>query len=135
VRLPSAREGYREMFTDLADPAFLPASFHCTTGKDRTGWGAAALLLLLGVSEDDVMTDYLLTNDQLLPALKPVLDAFEAAGGDPDLLIPVLGVRREYLETALDEMRTTYGDIETYFIEGLGIDAETIARLRSRLVE
>jgi protein-tyrosine phosphatase len=81
------------------------------------------------------VTDYLLTNDQLLPALKPVFDAFEAAGGDPDLLIPVLGVRREYLETALDEMRTTYGDIETYFIDGLSVDVETIATLRSRLIE
>jgi protein-tyrosine phosphatase len=135
ITLPSAVNGYREFFTDLADPSMVPAVFHCTTGKDRTGWGAAALLLLLGVSSDDVMEDYLLTNEQLLPSLQPILDRFAAAGGDPALLMPVLGVQREYLEAAMDEMTRTYGDVETYFVDGLGIDSETIAKLRSSLVE
>lgn len=131
ITLPSAREGYREFFTNIADPAYLPAAFHCTTGKDRTGWGAAALLLLLGVSYEDVMTDYLLTNDQLLPFLQPLLDRFSSAGGVPALLMPVLGVRKEYLEAAMDEMTKTHGDIETYFTAGLGIDTDTIETLRS----
>lgn len=134
ITLPSAREGYREFFTDLADPDQLPAAFHCTTGKDRTGWGAAALLLLLGVSYDDVMTDYLLTNEQLLPSMQPLLDRFAAAGGDPALLMPVFGVQEEYLEAAMDQMKTSHGDIETYFTEGLGVSPDTIAALRSRLV-
>ena len=135
ISLPSAREGYHEFFTDLSDRAVLPAAFHCTTGKDRTGWGAAALLLLLGVQHDDVMDDFLLTNRQLLPSLQPVLDRFKAAGGDPELLMPVLGVRAEYLEAALAELTATYGDIETYFTDGLSIDSETIARLRTMLIE
>jgi len=52
--------------------------FHCTAGKDRTGWAAASTLLLLGVSTGDVFADYLLTNDQLRPALQPLLDQFRA---------------------------------------------------------
>lgn len=134
ITLPSARDGYREFYTDLADPAFLPTAFHCTTGKDRTGWGAAALLLLLGVSYDDVLTDYLLTNEQLMPSMQPLLDRFQAAGGDPALLLPVFGVQKEYLEAAMDEMTTAHGDIETYFSEGLGIGADAIASLRGRLI-
>jgi Tyrosine phosphatase family len=68
--------------------------FHCTTGKDRTGWAAAATLLLLGVSTDDVFADYLPTNDQLHPALQPLLGQFRSIGGDPDLLKPVVGVQK-----------------------------------------
>ncbi|HEY7620271.1 MAG TPA: tyrosine-protein phosphatase [Solirubrobacteraceae bacterium] len=134
VSLPSALAAYRQLFTDLLEDAHRPALFHCTTGKDRTGWAAAATLTLLGVSEDDVLADYMLTNTYLLPALRPYFDGFQAAGGDPDLLTPVLGVETVYLETALDEMRTRFGTIEGYFSDGLGIDAGTQERLRTILV-
>ncbi|MCU1476451.1 MAG: protein-tyrosine-phosphatase [Subtercola sp.] len=135
IDIPSALSGYHDFFTELADDSNLPADFHCTTGKDRTGWGAAALLLLLGVSYDDVLDDYLLTNEQLLPSLKPLLDQFASIGGDPDLLLPVVGVQKEYLETAVAEMTAQYGDIETYFTKGLGIDEATIAKLRATFIE
>ena len=132
VTLPSATAAYRQLFVDLLDENNLAALVHCTTGKDRTGW-AAALLLLLGVSEDDVFREYLLTNDQLLPHLEPVFDAFAAIGGDPHLLYPVLGVERRYLQASLDEMRAVFGDIGTYFAEGLGIDSGTQDELRRSL--
>lgn len=134
VSLPSARSGYRRLFSDLAAPATTPALFHCTTGKDRTGWAAAALLMLAGVSDDDVMEEYLLTNEQLVPQLGPMLDAFEAAGGDPDLLLPIVGVRPEYLTAAFDEMRSRFGTIDEYFTDGLGMDAAAHDALRSILV-
>ena len=41
-----------------------------------------------------------------------------------DIPIAILGVRREYLDAAFDEMEKNYGTIEKYFSEGLGIDAE-----------
>lgn len=135
VSLPSALVAYREMITRVADEGSRPLLFHCTTGKDRTGWGAAAILLLLGVSEDDVLADYLHTNRDLLPALTPVFEQFRAAGGDPHMLEPVLGVDAEYLRVALDEMTTTFGSIEGYFADGLGIDAAAQADLRSQLIE
>ncbi|WP_203909297.1 tyrosine-protein phosphatase [Rhizocola hellebori] len=134
IGLPSALTGYREFFTDIAEAENGPILFHCTTGKDRTGWAAAALLLLLGVAEDDVYAEYLLTNEQLLPTLKPFFDRFVAAGGNADLLIPVLGVQREYLAAALDEMRQRYGSIDGYFSDGLQLPAETVQRLRNAYV-
>jgi protein-tyrosine phosphatase len=100
------------------------ALFHCTTGKDRTGWGAAALLTLLGVPEETVMEDYLRSNDYIIPMYQHVIDAFVAAGGQERIPLGALGVREEYLEAAFDEMRTNYGTIENYFSEALGIDAE-----------
>ena len=135
IALPSARAGYRALFTGLAVAERRPALFHCTTGKDRTGWAAAALLLLLGVSDEDVMAEYLRTNDLLVPALQPMFDAFDAGGGDHAVLIPVLGVDPEYLGTALAEMAGQYGDIEGYFRVGLDLDAATIDTLREAFTE
>jgi len=135
VSLPSALAAYREFFTRISDDAQRPALFHCTTGKDRTGWAAASTLMLLGVSEKDVFYDYELTNRDLLPALKPLFEHFRAAGGDPDVLKPVLGVQAAYLQASLDEMKQKFGSIEGYFADGLGIDADGQQRLRDALIE
>jgi protein-tyrosine phosphatase len=135
VSLSSANAGYRRLFTDIAQAEHRPALFHCTTGKDRTGWAAAALLMLLGVSDDLVMKEYLLTNVELLPAEQPKIDRFAAMGGDPDLIRPVVGVDSRYLNAALDEMRTRYGTIEGYFSEALRMDANAQQALRAALVE
>ncbi|MGO3326207.1 tyrosine-protein phosphatase [Gordonia sp. (in: high G+C Gram-positive bacteria)] len=122
VTLPSAHAAYRRLFQGLAGEDTAPAAFHCTTGKDRTGWAAATLLTVLGVSREDVLTDYLLTNERLVPALKPVFDTFAAEGGDPDLLLPILGVREEYLVAAFDEVDNLYGSFDGYLVDGLGVD-------------
>ncbi|WUQ66791.1 tyrosine-protein phosphatase [Streptomyces canus] len=133
--IPSALTGYRQFFSAIAQPEHRPASFHCTTGKDRTGWAAASFLLLMGVSEEDVLKEYLLTNEQLVPAMKPLPDKFKAAGGDPEILMPLVGVQQSYLGTALHEMRTRWGSIEGYFSEGLGLDGTTIDRLCTSYIE
>lgn len=134
VTLPSAIAAYRTLFTDLARAQNTPALIHCTTGKDRTGWATASLLLFLGVSKEDAFADYLLTNEQLLPALAPVFDKFRAAGGNPDLLLPILGVRRAYLEAALEQLHASFGDVEGYFADGLGISAADRDALRANLL-
>jgi protein-tyrosine phosphatase len=127
---PSALGAYRQLFSELADGAHRPALFHCTTGKDRTGWGAAALLMLLGVGDDDVVADYLLTNDELLPQLQPIFDRVQTAGGDPSSLRPVLGVDASYLEASIEHMDATYGDVHRHFSRGLEIPDVTLERLR-----
>jgi len=104
--------------------------FHCTTGKDRTGWAAAALLTLLGVPKDQVVEDYLRSNDYILPAYQKVIDVFVAGGGDPAIPRSILGVKKEYLDASFDEMQTKYGTIERYFSDGLGIDAAQQQALR-----
>jgi len=130
VSLPSAKAEFRKLFVGLGDADRLPALFHCTTGKDRTGWAAAALLTLLGVPKDQVMEDYLRSNDYILPAYQHAIDPFVAAGGDPEIPSAILGVKAEYLEAAFDEMETKYGTIESYFSEALGIDAAEQQALR-----
>lgn len=135
VLLPSARAGYGRLFAGLAEVANRPAVVHCTTGKDRTGWAAAALLLLLGVPEGVVVDEYMLSARFLRSAFRPARDAFRAQGGDPRLLAPVAAVRRDYLATALETIRESFGSIEAYFDEGLGIDDATQRELQTVFTE
>lgn len=134
VALPSAAASYRRMAIGIAHGE-VPALVHCSAGKDRTGWAAASLLLFAGADETDVFADYLRTNDLLLPMFEPLFARFRDVGGDPDLLRPLLGVQRKYLEASLDEVTNRYGTIEQYFAEGLSLDDDTLQALRSRLVD
>ena len=134
VTLPSAKQSYRTLFQDLANPQMAPGVFHCTTGKDRTGWAAAALLTLLGVPKETVMADYMRTNDYTLPQFQHAIDAFVAGDGERSIALAVLGVKPEYLDASLDEMHKRYGTIENYFDKALGIDANGQQALRKRFL-
>lgn len=68
------------------------------------------------------MQDYLLSNDYILPAYQKAIEQYTEAGVEPEILLSILGVRREYLDGALREMHARFGAIEDYFAVGLGID-------------
>lgn len=123
VSLPSATRSYRALFLSLASPERLPAVFHCTSGKDRTGWAAAALLTLLGVPKETVTADYLCTNEYILPQFARVIDGFVAGDGDRAIAEAIFGVKAEYLRASFEQMQEAYGSIEEYFAAALDIDA------------
>ena len=131
ISLPSAQREFGKMFVALGNRQEVPALFHCTTGKDRTGWAAAAFLTLMGVPKETVYEDYLRSNDYILPAYQQAIDGFVAAGGDAEIPKAILGVKKEYLDAAYDEMETEYGSIEQYFSKALGIDADQQQALRA----
>lgn len=130
VLLPSARAAFGRLFTGLADPTRLPALFHCGTGKDRTGWAAAALLWFFGVPDDAVMADFLASNAEPRPIMTEVVGRFVALGGAAALLEPLTMVRADYLDTAVREMHRAFGTIDDYVESGLGLDLNTRRRLR-----
>ncbi|MFE0047322.1 tyrosine-protein phosphatase [Streptomyces albireticuli] len=125
---------YRLLFSALAEPGCGPLLFHCTAGKDRTGWAATVLLLLLGADEDTVMEEYLAVNPAVRAAFAPLIDPFTAAGGDPEIADAILGVRPGYLAAALEQMHRSHGGVEAYVREALGIPDEAVDRVRARCV-
>ncbi len=80
--------------------------------------------------KDEVIEDYLRSNDNILPAYKETIDGFVAAGGNEAIPSAILGVKKEYLDAAFDEMEKKCGTIEKYISEGLGIDATKQKALR-----
>lgn len=131
VRLPSAQTAYGTLFRDLAVEANRPALVHCATGKDRTGWAAGALQLLLDVPDDAVMDHFLESRRHLGPLVESFLAAVTLRGGDPALFRPILDVRPSYLAAALDEVRRRFGTVERYFSDGLRVDEATQEALRT----
>ena len=77
VRLPSAHAAYRSVLRGVAGGEGAVA-FHCTAGKDRTGWGAAIMQLFAGVDPHTVMTDYLASSERTLAQYQPALEGFGA---------------------------------------------------------
>ena len=128
---------YAAMLERLTDSASLPAVVHCTAGKDRTGFAAAVVLRVLGVPEQTVYEDFLLTNHYTAAEIERTLWIIRFASlfrTDPEQVRPVLGVERAYLEAAFDAIRESHGSFDAYRREALGLDdAETEAFRRLAL--
>ncbi|ANI79495.1 tyrosine-protein phosphatase [Sphingobium sp. EP60837] len=134
VTLRSARAAYSALLRRLIDGGQEPIIYHCTAGKDRTGWATAVILTLLGVPRETVMADYLQSNAYLRTKNDATMKALAASGAaiNPAFLEPVLTVRPEYLQSAFDEVDRTYGSMEAYARDGLGLTALDIAVLRRK---
>lgn len=87
--------------------------FHCSAGKDRTGWGAAILLSILGVPRQRIEADFLKSNTYLGRAK---------------------AVELSWLNAAFDQVKRLYGDMDNYVRRGLGVDQSTITTLKQRLL-
>jgi protein-tyrosine phosphatase len=133
VSTDSARASYRAFLGELGDPHAGPLLFHCTAGKDRTGWATTIVLSLLGADEETVMAEYLSVNPAVRLAFAPMIEGFTAQGGDPELALALIGVVPEYLEAALDEVAVRHGSMEKYVREGLGVPDEVTDVIRERL--
>ncbi|KPI02160.1 protein tyrosine/serine phosphatase [Actinobacteria bacterium OV450] len=133
VSTASAQAAYRTLLFELADPEAGPLLFHCTAGKDRTGWGATVVLSLLGADDETLMAEYLSVNPAVKQAFAPMIEGFIVAGGDPDIALGLIGVFPEYLQAALDEVVARHGSMEGYVREGLGVPDAAVEALRARL--
>jgi protein-tyrosine phosphatase len=131
VVAPAALAAYRGLVDAVLDGT--PVLFHCTAGKDRTGWGATVLLLAAGVDEQGVVEEYLAVNPAVRARFAPMLAEVEAAGGDPTILGPLLEVRAEYLEAAFEAMRTRFGSFDAYLADGLGLSPLQVEQLHHTL--
>lgn len=130
-----AREEFGGLFRQLATGG--PQLFHCTAGKDRTGWVAALLLHIAGVDDPTIESDYLLTN-ALTGSSRARVEAeiVKLAGADRLAAFePTLVADTEYLRSGYEALRERYGDRTTYLHDGLGLDHDTVAALRDLLRE
>jgi protein-tyrosine phosphatase len=132
------RSEWSSLLRHMVEPGGLPALIHCTYGRDRTGVSVAIVLRSLGVPEETVLEDYLLSNKfweseaSRLSCFASCASFFRTPRSEVRALMEV---RPEYLEAAFAAMDEKYGSFEGYLHEGLGIDDATLERLRSALLE
>jgi protein tyrosine/serine phosphatase len=129
---------FRRYFQTLAS-ASGPIVVHCAAGKDRTGLICALTHHALGVHADDIMADYLLTNDETRMARKiaflgPWLRDTVGKTVDEAGLKVAVSVNPAYLETAFSAIREAHGSIDAYLAEVLGVDERLREQLQARLL-
>jgi protein-tyrosine phosphatase len=140
---------YRSAFQHIVE-GDVPLVFHCAGGKDRTGTLAALILTALGVPEQTVLADYMLTNrtlDVAALAATPRVKGDEegAAAADagfsflrtlsPEMRAPLLTCHPSLLQGALRAVEVRHGSVLAYADAVLGIGADGIVALRQRLLE
>jgi protein-tyrosine phosphatase len=119
---------FRSLFAHLVGD-HAPLVIHCTAGKDRTGFACALILHALGVPDQTIAEDYLLTNR--FYRRDPT-----ASSDLPEEVKQVLArVEASFLAAAFDAIRADYGDLENYFSDGLGLGAGERAGLEARYLD
>lgn len=104
---------FRDLLTAIAGNRAGGTVFHCSAGKDRTGWGAAILLSVLGVPRATIEADFMKSNTYL---------------GRND------AVDLSWLNAAFEQVKHLYGSMDAYVRKGLRVSQATINTLRARLL-
>ncbi|MEU1709313.1 tyrosine-protein phosphatase [Streptomyces sp. NPDC005706] len=115
----------------------VPALMHCAAGKDRAGISIAVTLLAVGVERDAIVADYLESNAKHR-RYKVRRNGSPDSAYTPevmDLLSPLFDARAEYLQAAFGSIEATWGGLDAYFEQGLGLTSRTRERLRERLLD
>lgn len=102
--------------------------FHCTAGKDRAGFAAVLFLSALGVERETIIDNYLESNQYLAAYIEQTVAYVNSVGLNGELLRPVLGVRQDYIETALNLIDSQYGGMDSY-LQTLGVDVDKLKAL------
>ena len=123
-------ETYKGLLHRLADAANHPLVFHCSAGKDRTGFGAALILMTLGVPEETIYEDYLLTNTYWTEGRQRV------SGDMPETVREaVIAADAAYLRAAIDSLHEVHESLDAYLAGPLGMAPADVRRLRDLLLE
>lgn len=126
---------FMQVLLDKA-PGGKAVVFHCTAGKDRTGFAAALILLLLDIPVETVLEDYLLTNRFFKPpAEHQVLALFPNMRVEKGAIDRLFYVRASYLETALRSINERYGGIRQYAQSQLSLTDAQVDLLREHYLE
>ncbi len=107
--------------------------FHCSQGKDRTGFAAYLLEIALGLSEEEAMEDYLLSNIAMEKRAEALLRSVEYKPYYNEEykknLLDVFSTKVEYMQSAIDAMNELYGSTIRFITKGLGVDIERLKNI------
>ena len=119
-----------QAFNALAQDVNQPALFHCNAGKDRTGVLGATLLSVLGVSREDVVADFLMTNE----VIDGILARIKKMPGFQDSTRDGIMAPQSAIEKFLDVMQREFGGPESYLLRH-GVQQETMNGFKESMLE
>ena len=128
---------FRQFIRTVLEADGAPIVWHCSAGKDRTGFAAAILLRILGTPRDIVMQDYMASREHALEARKSQLLLLRVFKGEEaaDKLAIMMGVEEAWMNAAFEEIDAQWGSFDNYVSQGLLLSSADIQRLRKNLLE
>ncbi|MBI0104670.1 tyrosine-protein phosphatase [Gilliamella sp. W8145] len=122
--LPFNNPAYKKLISILLNANGKPLVQHCAVGKDRTGVGVALTLFALGVSEDVVMQDYLLTEQYLNDYRQAVLSQNKSklSAEEFEKQKIIFSAKQEFLTAAIDEIKKRYNTIDNWLHQEYQLD-------------
>lgn len=138
------REGYvniltnnvkqmRFVFQALLDDSCYPILIQDNLGKDRTGIICYLILRAIGVSEEEVINDYLLSNRYInIQNYAGMMHGMPEA--TQEAMTAVLRSNQDYIDYAIASIVKKYGSLDTYFSKELGLSATDRDRLKKILL-
>ena len=128
---------FREFVHTVLQADGAPIVWHCSAGKDRSGFAAAILLRILDVPPATIMQDYMASRAPALASRKGQLRMLELFKGEEaaSKLAILMGVEEAWLEAAFAQIDATWSSFDNYVETGLQLNAADIRRLRDNLLE
>ena len=129
----------KALFQRISNPENLPVLIHCSAGKDRTGVVSSLIQLVLGVSFETAMDDYLKTNENLNAYKEDVFRRLSKLGyfGVPwkKLYAPLFAARTDFLDAAFAQVKEEFGAVDEWLRQGLGFSEREQSNILSVLSE
>jgi len=128
---------FKEFVHTVLQADGTPMVWHCSAGKDRSGFAAAILLRILDVPPETIMQDYMASRAPALQSRKGQLRMLELFKGEEAArkIAILMGVEEAWLEASFAQIDATWGSFDNYVETGLQLNAADIQRLRDNLLE
>lgn len=133
-----SQQVYRDLLELAIESCRRPLLFHCTSGKDRTGLGAAFVLYALGIPENTILNDYMLSLHYLKERNKELIDLIKEEWSNyPDIyriVEDLFSLKEEYLLDSFATIKHFYGSIDNYLEHELGLTDDKRSLLQKKLL-
>ena len=135
---PECRKQFKQFFRLILDTANGAILYHCTQGKDRTGFASALILAALGADRDTIVADFDATNRVYEEDVRQCCQNVLLMGGKENEIATVksfLGANTDNFIKALESIDREFGSIEAYLKGPIGLTDQDILTLRERYLE
>jgi len=133
------KDEVKSFFSVLLNEDNLPIAFHCSAGKDRTGIFSVLFLIALGVSRDDVINDYMETNNRInAKKISGKIDEYIKLKSSVNLpfseksiqvLETLFVVKKSWIEIFIQGTNESFGSVESYLKDEIKLDMEKFKKI------
>lgn len=117
----SIAQDFKPVLDHLKDESTTPLLYHCTSGKDRTGFATAMILSALNVDREIIVNDYMMSNFYRFKKIKGNLFKAKLIRMDAEMLSYVMQVSEDYINAVFTVIDEKHGGIDQYLAEQFGL--------------